>query len=230
MSDPVLQYEWLSAPFQERLKWLIEHHTGGSMGAFAKLASLPDTTVRRYALGETEPNRTNLARLASAAGVSVGWLANGEGTGPGGARLQILGDTWDVPLFDHELSAGPGREPWADVTPSDMLRLPGRFFRETLRAQGPLIALRVSGDSMEPTIRDGAIAILDTSVSRVDRDGQVYALRIDGTLLIKRAHWLAGTGVRLAGDNPAAPAVELQIADAERLIVLGRVACTLNRP
>ncbi len=225
-----VDYEWQNDGFIERLKWLIERVSGGSIGAFAKLGGLPDATLRRYVSGETEPNRTNLAKLAFAGQCRVGWLANAEGDGPAGAQLQVLGDAWEVPLFEAELSAGPGRDPWSEAQPEDLLRLPGRFLRETLRAQGPLIALRVCGDSMEPTIRDGSIALLDTSVARVDRDGQVYAFRMDGALLIKRAHWLPGTGIRLAGDNPAAPAVELDTSDAERLIVLGRVVGVLNRP
>lgn len=227
-----MEYEYAPAEFQVRLKQLIQNMTGGSVGAFSAIAKMHPPTVRRWLSGETEPGRTSLVRLAAAARVSVGWLVNGEGETPLGLEppVPLSGDTWEVPLFEHELSAGPGREPWADAEPSATLRLPGRYLRETLRVQGPMIALRVSGDSMEPTVRDGAVAVLDTAVRRIDRDGQVYALAMDGALLIKRAHWLPATGVRLAGDNPASPPVELDLADAERLIVLGRVACVLNRP
>ena len=101
--------------------------------------------------------------------------------------------------------------------------------RNVFRPRGRTIALRVAGDSMEPTIRDSALAILDTAADRIDRDGQVYALRVDDALLIKRAHILPGTGVRLVSDNSHSPQVQLDIADAERLSVLGRVCGVINK-
>lgn len=212
--------------FLERLRLLIERTTGGSVGAFAGLARMPPSTIHKYLQRGTDPGRLSLMRLAAAGGVSVGWLANGEGAGPAGPSND---DVWECPLFEAELSAGSGREGWSGQTPVDVLRLPGQLVRNVFRPRGRTIALRVAGDSMEPTIRDSALAILDTAADRIDRDGQVYALRVDDALLIKRAHILPGTGVRLVSDNSHSPQVQLDIADAERLSVLGRVCGVINK-
>jgi phage repressor protein C with HTH and peptisase S24 domain len=211
---------------------LLERTTGGSQGAFAALAKVPPNTLRNYLQKINEPTRPVLVRLAAAGGVSVGWLAAGEEGG--GAELPQLpavqADTWECPLYDIEFSAGSGREPWGDEQPVEVLQLPGTVVRELFRPRGRTVAVRVTGDSMEPTIRDGAIAILDTSVTRVDRDGQVYAVRVDGALLMKRARWIVGSGVHLASDNPSVPPVQLSMSETERLTVLGRVCGVLNRP
>lgn len=212
--------------FMDRLRQAIDRTTGGSVGAFAQLAGVPPSTIHKYLTRGSEPGRMTLLRIANAAQVPVGWLAAGEGATPGADDPDI----WECPYFDAELSAGSGREAWAGQTPTDTLRLPGHLVRNLFRPRGPTIALRVAGDSMEPTIRDGAVAIIDTSADRIDRDGKVYALRVDNVLLIKRAHVIPGVGIRLAGDNSASPSVQLDATDADRLAVLGRVCGVLNAP
>jgi phage repressor protein C with HTH and peptisase S24 domain len=218
--------------FAERLRMLIERTTGGSQGGFASLSKVPPNTLRNYLQKINEPTRPVLVRLAAAGGVSVGWLAAGEEGGPSDQpRLpSAQADTWECPLYDIEFSAGSGREPWGDEKPVEVLQLPGAVVRDLFRPRGRTVAVRVAGDSMEPTIRDGAIAILDTSVTRVDRDGQVYAVRVDGALLMKRARWIVGSGVHLSSDNPSVPPVQLSMSETERLTVLGRVCGVLNRP
>jgi len=210
--------------FMDRLRQAIDRATGGSVGAFAQLSGVPPSTIHKYLARGSEPGRMTLLRIANAAQVSVGWLAAGEGATPGGDDHDI----WECPYFDAELSAGSGREAWAGQTPTDTLRLPGGLVRNLFRPRGPTIALRVAGDSMEPTIRDGAVAVIDTSADRIDRDGKVYALRVDNVLLIKRAHVIPCSGVRLTGDNAASPTVQLDAADADRLAVLGRVCGVVN--
>jgi len=210
--------------FVDRLRLVIERTTGGSVGGFAQRAQMPPTTIHKYLRDGSEPSRWTLIKLAATAGVSVGWLAAGEGGTPGGDDPDI----WECPFFDAELSAGSGREAWAGQTPTETLRLPGTMVRNLFRPRGPTIALRVAGESMEPTIRDGAVAIVDTSVQRIDSDGKVYALRVDNVLLIKRAHVVPGVGIRISGDNAASPSVQLDAADADRLAVLGRVCGVIN--
>ncbi len=210
--------------FVDRLRQMIDRTTSGSVHAFAQLAGQPPSTIHKYLREGSEPSRWSLVRMAAAGGVTVGWLAAGEGATPGGDDA----DVWECPYFDAELSAGSGREAWAGQTPTDTLRLPGQLVRNLFRPRGPTIALRVAGDSMEPTIRDGAVAVIDTSADRIDRDGKVYALRVDNVLLIKRAHVIPGVGIRLAGDNAASPSVQLDATDADRLAVLGRVCGVIN--
>lgn len=51
----------------------------GSQSALAFNAGIPQSTIRRYTARSTEPPRDVLIKLARAAGVSILWLATGDG-------------------------------------------------------------------------------------------------------------------------------------------------------
>lgn len=52
---------------------------GRSARSFALAAGVSETVFRKYMAGESEPTRPALIAMATAADVSVGWLAAGEG-------------------------------------------------------------------------------------------------------------------------------------------------------
>ena len=81
-----------------------------------------------------------------------------------------------------------------------------------------LLCIRTKGDSMEPTLNDGDLILLD--YSRTDPlDGQIFVLRDDDGLVVKR---LRGSGFdwELVSDNPAYP--PRRVSQEDRLI--GRLA------
>ena len=80
--------------------------------------------------------------------------------------------------------------------------------------------LGVVGDSMSPTINNGDTVMLDTSATHIF-DGNIYALRMDSTIMIKRLALLPDDKVRLISDNKT----EYDPVDADRedVYVLGRV-------
>jgi len=51
----------------------------GKQAEAARQVGVKDATIKRWTDGVADPSRTNLVRLAKAAGVSVQWLATGEG-------------------------------------------------------------------------------------------------------------------------------------------------------
>ena len=97
-----------------------------------------------------------------------------------------------------------------------------RFSRDWLREQGlspaSLSAIAVTGDSMEPTLRDGD----EILVERIDapaRDG-IHVLRRDDTLLVKRLDLSQPGRVTLISDNRAYAPYEVALDEIE---VIGRV-------
>lgn len=66
-----------SAEFRERLVNLARNH--GGFDKLSRLCGLKESTVRKWAAGPSEPNRSRLVSLARGAGVSVEWLAVGGG-------------------------------------------------------------------------------------------------------------------------------------------------------
>lgn len=77
-----------------------------------------------------------------------------------------------------------------------------REWLERLRVQPDQAAvIYAQGQSMEPTIHDGAVVMLDLSQSE-PRNGRVFALLVEGELRIKRVFRLIGGGWKLSSDNP----------------------------
>ena len=84
--------------------------------------------------------------------------------------------------------------------------------------------IRVSGDSMEPTLRSGDVILIDHSATRPDREG-IYILRMDGMLLVKRVQAMPGGILNISSDNAAFAPWQLTRADLEGsdVCIVGRV-------
>lgn len=125
----------------------------------------------------------------------------------------------EVPRLDVGASAGRGR--WVE---GEARYAPGAFSPEQLRMLGVRVAaasmIRVAGDSMEPTLRDGDEILVDGDVREVRGRGGVYVIRLDGLVMVKRLRLALG-GVEVVSDNDAYP---VRHCRREAVEVLGRVA------
>ena len=92
-------------------------------------------------------------------------------------------DYFAVPLVEGQVAAGPGGYLWEQVQSLVWV------YRPELGGHKKLIAVRVAGDSMFPTVPDGAIVIIDLDCRdpRGDRRN-IWAIRTDqeGALAVKR--------------------------------------------
>lgn len=101
-----------------------------------------------------------------------------------------------VPMLNARARAGEGREVEDGV---------GGFWpvmRSTVRrgvTVENLAALRIEGDSMEPTLRDGDVVMLDRGAVARPTDG-VWVIEINGHLSVKRLAFTA-EGVEIISDN-----------------------------
>lgn len=99
------------------------------------------------------------------------------------------------------------------------------FRRDWLRREGlsprNLVAITLVGDSMAPTIRDGALALVDTSECVAISDG-VYVLQLDGHLMAKRLQSDFSGGVYVRSDNSAYREQHLSADLAANLRIVGR--------
>lgn len=64
-------------PFKERLQLLIGQR---SVNAFAKVCGVPESTLRSYLSGRSNPGIEHAQRIADACGVNRYWLVTGLGT------------------------------------------------------------------------------------------------------------------------------------------------------
>lgn len=67
-----------------------------------------------------------------------------------------------------------------------------------------ILMLKIKGDSMEPTLSEGDIVVVDRTKPRnggLPIDGKIYLVSLEGDLYAKRARYLLGGGFHWASDN-----------------------------
>jgi phage repressor protein C with HTH and peptisase S24 domain len=114
-------------------------------------------------------------------------------------------------------SAGPGAEPDGELV-FDTIRFSRRWLRTMGLQPGELSTIVVSGDSMEPTLRDGDEILVDRTL-RPSRDG-IHVVRLGDSVLVKRLDTSRPGRIVLLSDNVAYPPVE---CPADEVQVVGRV-------
>ncbi|WP_421864424.1 helix-turn-helix domain-containing protein [Marinobacter adhaerens] len=70
--------------FSERVAIAIKKAGGATL--MAQKAEVSGSVLRKWRSGQSDPSRTNLVKMARAAGVSLEWLATGEGDPEGKAQ------------------------------------------------------------------------------------------------------------------------------------------------
>jgi len=214
--------------FAERLKVLIGNQ---SANAFAREVDIGESLVRKYLAGAT-PGIDKVAQIAKVKGVALDWLINGEGEMSSvelpqlpqrvqATELEAKSEFTLVPRLDVQASAGAGRVTIGE-DPLEYLAFQSTWLRS--RNINPAFAriLTARGDSMEETIRDGDVLLVDTSVNRI-RDNTIYVIVYGDMVLVKRVHGRLNGSLQLISDNPRYPAEELSAGEIEQLHVAGRV-------
>jgi phage repressor protein C with HTH and peptisase S24 domain len=88
-----------------------------------------------------------------------------------------------IPQVTGEISAGGG------LIADDTIEMRIAFRREWIEKKGDhhnMSLIRVSGDSMEPTLLSGDLVLIDHNRNFVDPQGGIYAISMDSIIMIKR--------------------------------------------
>lgn len=200
---------------------------GESVNSFAKRCGVPEATMRNYFKGRF-PGADKALQIADVAGVNFEWLVSGRGskTGMAQSQIQIMGDT-DLPGFtlvprlDVQASAGNGALAWSEE-PVDFLAFQESWLRARNISPKYARVLTAKGDSMEPTIRDGDVLLIDTSIDRL-RDNSIYIVVYDGFVLVKRVHGRVDGSIMLISDNNRYPPETVPGHEVPNIHVAGRV-------
>ena len=132
-------------------------------------------------------------------------------------------DWLDVPRLALGASAGPGAVAH-DEEAIGAFRFSTRWLREQGLDGAMLSAIQVSGDSMEPTLRDGDEILVDRGPRRA-MDG-IHVVRIDDILHVKRVDTSRPGVVSLISDNRAYRPLELRPDEVE---IVGKVVWKSGR-
>jgi phage repressor protein C with HTH and peptisase S24 domain len=205
-----------SPDFAKRLESVAERVGGPSR--LAEKAGISPSSLSRYLTGVALPKLSSAAAIAKAADVTLDWLGTGRGSTTGAASG---GDT--VAFYDLQASAGPGLLAPDNEPAAQTILLPlAQIRRQTGVASPNLCALLAEGDSMEPTIRSGALLLLDRAFPQ-PREG-VYVLVRGDDVLLKRIQPRGPNCLRLISDNGRYAAEDVSLDDASAPVrLVGRV-------
>jgi phage repressor protein C with HTH and peptisase S24 domain len=129
--------------------------------------------------------------------------------------------------FDASFSAGPGSLIDPQAEPLDFHLVSMHWLRAlTTAAPEQLAIVKVSNDSMTPTLNDGDWVLIDRAQRRASREG-IYALRVFDDSWIKRISLnFRDRLVQVISDNPLYPMKELP---EDEIDLIGRVISLVSR-
>ena len=194
----------------------------GGSSEIARRANISASLVSRYLSDINKPSFSNLAAIAQGCGVSLDWLVFGRGNLISGIDNQVQ---VAIPFYQQEASAGPGVFANDTSLAEQVLALPAALINKHGRsAPDSLFAIQAKGDSMEPTIRDGSLLVVErTSPSLPPHEG-IHVLGRSDLLFVKRIQPREPGLVRLRSDNSNYEPEDVRLDDPhQNLRILGRV-------
>lgn len=205
---------------KSRLLELVNRLADGNPALFADECGIPRSAMEDYGDG-TMPSAEHLIGIRKAFHVNINWLLTGEGDAnevsgisldnlpaPTCRLVDILDspeempDRWRhlkneficVPLVNIEIAAGQPImeeeyiEGWAVIHVAH------------IKGKKDLVAVRVKGKSMEPTLSDRSIVCIDRTQKTIT-NGAIYAVSLHDGSVVKRVFKNRKT-LQLVSDNP----------------------------
>ncbi|QQM29084.1 helix-turn-helix domain-containing protein [Martelella lutilitoris] len=211
--------------FRKRVRDAIQ--AGGKSGEMAKKTGIPVGTLNKYVALTSTPSGVNAIKIAKALNLTVEQLADGDMQSTASQSLHTE-DMVSVRFQDLRVSAGPGLTV-IDERNAEMIGLSRRILNELGLSPLQTLIMMVDGDSMSPTITDGAVIFVDRNERQL-REGKVYVLSLAGDLVVKRIQLDFDGGVTLLSDadGPAFPPRKIDPVDVEHVNVVGRVVCAMS--
>lgn len=138
-----------------------------SQNELARQLNVSSAAVNKWAKGETMPRMGKIDAICSILKIERSDLL--EERNPFGRLTQC----YKLPVLGA-IAGGTPIEAYQDIDPDDWVEVPADMFSRGQK----YIALRVEGDSMEPDICDGDIAII--KITHIWQNGAIMAVYING--------------------------------------------------
>ena len=186
--------------------WIKREKKGTQGGGFEfHYSSLPEKVQKSLNI-ETKPdNKTNVNLLPDAK-----------------KEEQHTNTLVSIPFFHAFASAGFGSVNTSVALPDDYIGLSSQWLWQRGLHRNNLVFLLTSGDSMEPTIHNRDMLLIDRS-SIQPRDGEIYVIRVGDQLWVKRIQGLIN-GIRLISDNrDLYEPIDVIFDESTNVEILGRV-------
>ncbi|NMT24623.1 helix-turn-helix domain-containing protein [Serratia marcescens] len=127
-----------------------------------------------------------------------------------------------IPGYRVQVSAGHGSVGDTGTEPCRHLAFRRKWMRYRGFKESELVVVWAKGDSMEPTISNNNTLLINTSRTR-PTDGNIYVIRQEDMLWVKRVQVLLDGSWLLISDNPSYKPLEIKPDSMHNLQVIGQV-------
>ncbi len=208
----------------ERIKKAII--SSGGYDEIAKKTGIPKSTLANYTSGRNDPKVSLLIKIAEACDTTVLEFMYGDNV----PTLENSGRSYiSIPVMNVEASAGHGAIVPEHEEVQDMMRLNESWLRTTFHANpNSVTILPIKGDSMEPTIRSGELALIE-KLDPSDQPGDgIYVIRVEEAIAVKRLQFFPNKHIKVSSDNPLFSPYEVTPDNINDFAILGRVLVILR--
>ncbi len=206
------------------------HALNLKQGEMAKIGSLNASYLSNVERGRVAVSLNLLTKITKAwPNINGDWLLHGRGP-------MLMGDVFEsgaatpdvvkVPLLPVEASAGPGAFVEGEQVEIDSLPMPRAFVEKLDVPLKSLHFITAVGDSMAPTMSDGALLLVSTYMQGLSAG--IYAMTLDDAVLVKRLQVGLGS-LTLTSDNSVYRDIVIDNPKDANLNIAGRVVWIGNK-
>jgi phage repressor protein C with HTH and peptisase S24 domain len=203
---------------------------------FARMIGCSKSTYGNWERGSQYPNAEDIANILKAfPDINATWLLIEEGPmrrsdlpvsadhlAHYAATEEIEQDYVMVPRYDVKASAGGGAVIQSEQV-VDYLAFKSEWVKNSLGISKDHLALiSVLGDSMEPTLSNGDLILIDLRATHI-QDNAIYVLSFDSALMVKRIQQKLDRTVIVKSDNAVYEPEIITPDKVEQLTIVGRV-------
>lgn len=211
--------------------------------AIAIKFGIPLTSWKKYESGPSEPGSEPLSLLAKG-GINTNWLLTGEGDmlikttekvvyehseyacqARAGVMTKeppaYLQDFVLIPCYDVEVSAGHGTHVDQELQ-TGQLAFRKNWLKHRHLQPDKCALIKARGDSMEPTIYDGDLLLVDMSINSII-DDTIYIVQTDNRLIVKRIQLALDGSLTIISDNKKYKEQTITPDQAKDVKIAGRV-------
>lgn len=215
----------------QRLK-AARKHANLTQKELADAAGVSQPVISQLESG-TSLKSVHIAKLAITCKVDPLWLSEGTGEmlvsrahGPDENGSPSKKDYALIPQYTARASAGKGyHNDHVELSEGQGLVFKRDWLKRLSLKEGACCVIYAEGSSMEPTISDGDVLLIDRT-STEPRSGKVYAIqRPDGSISVKRLVQTFAGGWVVRSDNPDKtlyPDEPISSDDLQQIEIIGR--------
>lgn len=188
---------------------------GLSQRELAKKVGVTGTSISQWEREENIPKGASLFKLAEVLEVSIEWLTNG--------KLELKHPPeYNIPVdYYPNVKASGGGGAFIENEIAQTIFIPRNAIKSSSKEN--IKCIHVSGDSMEPSILEGAIIAIDVQLTDLI-DGHFYVFDQEGHLRVKELR----NGINQIIIHSANPNYSDETAKHEQIRIIGEVKWVSN--